>query len=244
MSVPQAIKAGINSALIDTMVAMPGIIQLFDPLTQTVKVDLAIMRIINGENQKYTVLIDIPIMLPSVQGFHLTMPIKKGDECLVVFADRCIDNWFIEGGVQPQLKHRIHHISDGFAIIGVNSTPNLITEYDPDNMVLRNTKNDQKITLKATGDIDIDTSANINVNCVAATVNATEAVNITTPTATLEGNLVVTGKIDAAQDITSATKVTAPTVIGSTNVIMGGISGIAHVHGGVQPGLGNTAGPQ
>lgn len=235
--IEEAIKSGVKAGLLNAMSAMPAIIKSFDAAAQTITAEVAIMRIVEGKNEAYPVLVDIPILVPSVQGFHITMPIKPGDECLLIFADRCIDNWFTSGGIQPQLEHRAHHISDGFALVGINSAPNAIPGYSASDMVIRNTANDQKVTLKASGDIDISTSKNVNVNCSSATVKAT-AVTIDSPTTK------VTGALDVTGPITSAASVTAPMVTGSTNVIMGGISGTAHVHGGVQTGLGTTGTPQ
>ena len=44
-----------------------------------------------------------------------------GDECLVIFSERCIDAWWALGGVQPLAELRAHDYSDGFAILGVRS---------------------------------------------------------------------------------------------------------------------------
>jgi len=51
------------------------------------------------------------------------MPITVGDGCLVVFADRCITTWFSTGQANPLPDFRMHDISNGFVLIGVN--PNL-----------------------------------------------------------------------------------------------------------------------
>ena len=63
------------------------------------------------------------------------------------------------------------------------------------------------------------------------------AVTIKAPSITLDGPVTATSTINAA------TSVTAPQVTGTTNVTFGGKSGIGHVHGGVQPGSGNTGTP-
>ena len=44
-------------------------------------------------------------------------------------------------------------------------------------------------------------------------------------------------------DLTVDGTVTAPSVVGTTNVTFGGISGIGHTHSGVQAGSGNTGAP-
>src|SRR5208282_4653225 len=65
----------------------------------------------------------VPVHYPSGGGFTFTHPIKKGDEGIVVIASRCIDGWFSQGGVQPQLEQRMHDLSDGMFIPGIRSNP-------------------------------------------------------------------------------------------------------------------------
>ena len=66
---------------------------------------------------------------------------------------------------------------------------------------------------------------------------ATTKVQITSPLVTMSGSLQVAGAI------TAGTTITAPNVVGTTNVTFGGKSGIAHTHSGVQIGGGNTGAP-
>ena len=70
-------------------------------------------------------------------------------------------------------------------------------------------------------------------------------VSITSPTAVVINAPAITlnGAVTATSTIAAATSVTAPQVTGTTNVTFGGKSGIAHVHGGVQTGAGNTGAP-
>lgn len=49
------------------------------------------------------------------------MPIKVGDECLVIFSDRCIDTWFTTGKTAALPSTRMHNIADGFVLVGLNS---------------------------------------------------------------------------------------------------------------------------
>lgn len=228
--IEEAIKAGMQAGALTFMSAMPAIVKSFDAEAQTVEADIAIMRIVEGENKPYTLLVDIPILLPTVQGFHITLPIQPGDECLLIFADRCIDSWFTEGGIQPQQEHRVHHISDGFALIGVNSAKNVISDYSAEHLVIRNTTNSQSLTLKADGSIDITTDQPVSIKA--------SSVLIDTPEATF------TGKVSVAGEVTSAVSVTAPTLVGTSDVKAGGISGKTHTHGGIQPGSGTTSPPQ
>ncbi len=134
-------------------VAAPGIIESFDPKTQTVTVQLAIREHIRKEDlsQEWVnlpLLLDVPIVIPRAGGFTLTMPIKKGDECLVIFSDMCIDAWFSLSGVQNQIEKRRHDLSDGFAVLGTWSQPNVIKNYSTDSAELRTTSGNTKISLK------------------------------------------------------------------------------------------------
>jgi hypothetical protein len=67
---------------------------------------------------------DCPIVFPGGGGAHLTFPLRSGDEGLIVFASRCIDNWWLQGGPQPPAMIRMHDLSDGFFIPGCFSQPN------------------------------------------------------------------------------------------------------------------------
>lgn len=74
----------------------------------------------------------VPIKFPSGGGYTLTFPVSEGDEGTVSFSSRCIDNWWLLGGVQPQLAPnnsgslRKHNLSDGFFELGGRSKPKLL----------------------------------------------------------------------------------------------------------------------
>jgi len=79
----------------------------------------------NGKVSNTTIPVcpDVPIVFPHGGGFALTFPLAPGDEGLLVFASRCIDNWWSAGGIQPQFEQRMHDLSDGFFIPGPYSQP-------------------------------------------------------------------------------------------------------------------------
>lgn len=76
-----------------------------------------------------TALVDVPAQFPHAGGFCITVPIKAGDEGLVVFSSRCIDGWYASGGQSKPLDNRINDLSDGFFIVGCNSVPNKIPDF-------------------------------------------------------------------------------------------------------------------
>lgn len=124
-------------------VASPGIIQSFDPVEQTVTVQLAIRekRLKNDGTEEWLdipQLVDVPVVFPRAGGYVLTFPVKAGDECLVVFGDACMDAWWQSGGVQNQIDCRRHDLSDGYAILGPWSQPRRISNYSTSSVQLRN----------------------------------------------------------------------------------------------------------
>ena len=133
----------------DLRVAAPGIIQSFDVDEQTVTVQLCIKDIIYVDKQQtipIPVLQDVPLVIPKAGNFVITVPPKVGDECLVVFADTCIDSWWKLGeetqnvnnnGAQEPLSIRRHDLSDGFAILGCWSQKKLIENYATDSLEIR-----------------------------------------------------------------------------------------------------------
>jgi hypothetical protein len=118
-------EAGIQTAL-------PGIIQSYNAAAQTVTVQVAIKANVTTTDgktgaQPLSILTDVPVQFPAGGGHGMTFPISTGDECLLVFASRCIDAWWQQGGVQPQAEKRMHDLSDGFAILGFRSKPRALS---------------------------------------------------------------------------------------------------------------------
>lgn len=112
--------------------ALPGIIESFDPdaMTCTVQPTIQGVRTLPDRTKApvtMPLLLDCPVVFQGGGGATLTFPLAQGDECLVVFASRCIDGWWQSGGVQPQAEVRMHDLSDGFVLPGVRSQPRKFT---------------------------------------------------------------------------------------------------------------------
>ena len=131
-------KEGINAALKDLHTSLPGIVQSYDAGKQTVSVQPAIKRIFSEKGETPLPLcVDVPVCFPGGGDFYLTFPVKKGDDCILVFSERCIDAWYSNGGVQPPAEYRTHDFSDAFAIVGVNSQPRKLSNVQTDGAELR-----------------------------------------------------------------------------------------------------------
>lgn len=107
-----------------------GVIQSFDPAKATAQVQILFKRILsNGNIQSYPVLVDCPVYTPQGGGAYLQMPITKGDQCLILFADRNIDAWYKTGSEMAPFDPRCHDISDGLVIVGVNALTSSIPDF-------------------------------------------------------------------------------------------------------------------
>lgn len=86
----------------------------------------------------YPILLDCPVICLGGGTAALTFPIKTGDECLVCFNDRDLDNWFQGAGGGGVATARLHSFSDGIILVGLRSLANVLTNYDLVRAVLRN----------------------------------------------------------------------------------------------------------
>lgn len=57
----------------------------------------------------------------------ISYPLTQGMECVVLFNDREMESWFINGGVNPLAYSRMHSLTDAVAICGVRSIPQMVS---------------------------------------------------------------------------------------------------------------------
>ncbi len=166
------IQEEIYHKLADTLsaqikVAMPGIIQSFNPVKQTAVIQLSIYDRINLNGivtwEQIPLLVDVPVMFPRAGGYSITFPVTEGNECLVIFADMCIDAQYQNGGINNiQMDRRRHDLSDGFAIITGTSQPNSLASVNTSSLIIQ--KDDGTATIKL---------AENAINITAGTINIT-----------------------------------------------------------------------
>lgn len=123
-------------------------IQSFDSSKQTVTATINYTKTIFELNTEtglyrpvqnaYPLMVDVPVIVLGGGAAHLTFPIAQGDQALILFNDRNIDNWFQSGQAGPVANSRAHSFSDGLALVGLNSLNTLISTYDTMRAVLRN----------------------------------------------------------------------------------------------------------
>ena len=136
--------------------SMPAMVVNVNLLKMTVDVQPTIKGIITNPDETETavqlpLLLDCPILFPNGGGFALTFPITVGDEVLIFLASRCIDNWWLQGGVQEQAEFRMHDLSDGFAFVGPKSLPRAVPNISATAAQFRNLLGTTYIGINPTG---------------------------------------------------------------------------------------------
>lgn len=245
IDVPSLIKQGVLNYIKDLHTCLPGKIVEFDPQTQTAKVQPMIRRVFKGkEPEDLPVIPKVPVHFSKSGGFAITSPVKRGDECLIIFCERSIDNWYFEGKPKEPNDLRFHDITDAFCIVGISSKPNVISNFDNENFQIRNLEKDVTISItpqkkveistpKTTFTMDdssdtitVSTGTEVKIQSPTITVDASSKINFNTPTANFSGDVNISGESSASDHISD------------------GISGKDHIHGGVSSGSAKTLKPE
>lgn len=222
-------------------VALPGIIQSFDPdlVTATVQPSVRCMVRDNDGNtttEDYPLLVDVPVTFPRGGGCTLTFPVRAGDECLLIFADRCIDFWWQNGGIQKPVDPRMHDLSDAFAIVGPQSQTHKISDISTTAAQLRTDDGAAFVEVAAGHAITVKTPGKL-------TASADGGTEITSPTIVLNGNVTINGNLSQGMGASGGSATMLGPVNVTNDVKAGGKSLMTHTHSGVQTGSGNTGGP-
>lgn len=181
----EGLRSMMDGRLSSLWTALPGIVQSFNPLQMTAVVKSAIkfkQTSPDGSIQwkDFPLFLDVPIVWPSGGLFTMTFPVTEGDEVLVVFASRCIDSWWQNGESQNQFEFRMHDLSDGFAIPGPVSQPNVIPNISTDAAELRTNDGTVKISIFSDGAIEITAPVGVTINgdlTVEGTIVASEEIS-------------------------------------------------------------------
>lgn len=173
----------------NSITSTPSMIQTLDGLCQKIGYELNCMRIgIVRTFYKEDLTVDVQIANKKTLGLnadgtqnitefplirakvvycnpYITYPIKQGDECVMLFSDREIESWFINGDTNAEGYPRMHDKTDAVALFGLRSLPKMITIADNClNMFYGSSYikiEDNKITLNSDA-IDINGTLTIN----------------------------------------------------------------------------------
>lgn len=151
----QVIQQTVEARLCDLHTAMPGRILSYDAATQKAKVQPELKRKFrDGSLVDPPVIPDVPVAMPRAGKAFLSLPLKQGDQVLLIFGERSLDTWKQNGGsVDPSTESRKHDYSDAYAIPGGYPFSNP-APMDPNDLILVNDQS--KITLKSGGKFNFE----------------------------------------------------------------------------------------
>lgn len=112
-------------------------------------------KLVTGALIDLPVITNVPVMFQRSGRFVFSFPLAVGDTGLVVFAERSMDNWLVQGGTADPADPRKFDLSDGIFFPGLypfNNPP----EYNADKMILK--LDDTEITMGADGKIALKNS--------------------------------------------------------------------------------------
>lgn len=233
----QAFDTHKHAIFTNLRVAMPGIIQSFDPGAVTCTVLPAIFgQKVSDDGvvtpEELPILLDVPVIFPRGGGCTLTFPVKPGDECLLIFADRCIDFWWQNGGVQEAVDPRQHDLSDAFAIVGPQSQARKISGISTSAAQFRSD--------------DGSTYFEINPTTKKIKLVAPGGFDVVAPESTFSAKVTITGLLTWMGGMVgslasgTAAKITGAIEFFGTLKSNGKDISDQHTHNGVQSGNGNS----
>jgi hypothetical protein len=173
-------------------VAVPAVVVSFNTATQTAVVQPAI------RDTLLVNLVPTPTDLPQLSnvpvlgyrggGFSITLPIKAGDEGVVIFSDLAIDSWWQSGGTQNnQVERRRHDLSDGMFLPCGWSQPRVLSTYNANSLEIR--QDNGQCLIRVSGGVIYATPDNgtVQFQLSPGVITLTGAVSVT-------GSLTVNGK--------------------------------------------------
>lgn len=190
--VEEALRTALDGRQSLIWTCLPAIVTAVDLTAMTCEAQPAIQGMVTDEDGSthpvnLPLLVDVPVCFPSAGGFIITFPMKAGDEVLVVFSSRCIDAWWQSGGVGRPIELRMHDLSDGFAIPGPRSQPNVVSAISSTGIQIRNDAGTSYVEIAADGTIKLVSPTSL----------------------TITGDIAVTGDLHVTGTITSDTDVIA-----------------------------------
>lgn len=233
----ETLRAAFETMLARVWTALPGVVQAVTNNGNTLEVQPAIngrVRQLDGTFLPIQMpkLVDVPILWQGGGGATWTFPIQAGDECLVIFASRCIDAWWQNGFMAPSgqkgadgnpvnimnnpPEFRMHNLSDGFAIVGLRSKKRAFTSFDSATARLRTD----------------DDSCFLEFDPVNKKLKGVFSGGITLNGCTIDTN----GNVTSPATVTGQTNVSAGTGGAAVDLLN-------HLHSGVQTGASNSGKP-
>lgn len=114
------IRQAISSQLCSVHTCLPAEIVTYDFSVQKATVQpLLRKRYRDGTVQSLPEITNVPVIFPRSSTFSMHYPLNQGDNVMLLFSERSIDQWLNQGGEITPLDTRKFDLSDAIAIPGL-----------------------------------------------------------------------------------------------------------------------------
>lgn len=196
-----AINANTNALAKELNCVRIGIVQeFFNNENSTVKVKIASRQVMRYNHDGTQITQDYPVIYAKICycNPYETFPLFPGDEVVLLFNDRELETWFINGQANAQQHQRMHDLTDCIAIAGIRSLPKMIQAMDDclhlfygnsdiqlkeDKTIFNTPDEERNITnkvLQVSTDVDITASNSIKETTDKLTIKADTSIDLTT----------------------------------------------------------------
>jgi len=155
----QVIQTAIDSALKEIHTCLPAVVTKVNHAEQLIDAQITIKRKMAGELVNLPLLVNVPLRYWRSATFSITFPIEVGDHVRIIFAERSIDTWLTEGGIQNPFDVRKFSLSDAFAEPAMYPQTDVIPTFDPINLEIKTNDGSGSIKITPTGDIYLNGSS-------------------------------------------------------------------------------------
>lgn len=138
----------------------------FDPQTQTVTIEMMVIKQFNKRSYIPSLLMQVPLIIYGAGNAHITLPNPVGSICLVLFLDRNIDNFILTGEQYEPETGRMHDFSDCVALTTFKTLANPIANYDLSAVTIEH----ENSTIKVKDEISIDAKDQVKIKSVTKIV--------------------------------------------------------------------------
>ena len=141
---------------------LPGVIDSYDSTLRKAKVTPQINKKFNdGTDVPYQPITEVPVIsfMAGASGLRLPESEYVGQTCLLIFAERSMDVWLLKDGAEAPKDPRKFDTTDAICIVGLNNFVNPDTSSNDLSLFYNSTN----ITIKESGDIELDGGNKITV---------------------------------------------------------------------------------
>ncbi len=122
---PAVIRAALDARMMDVHTGIPGRIETYDASKLQASVQIEVRQARYDENgdrvpDRLPVVCNVPVIFSGGGGSRLTFPVKRGDQCWLMFSEASLDRWGERGGDVDPVYDRRHHIASAVCLVGLS----------------------------------------------------------------------------------------------------------------------------